>query len=93
MGWKSRKEHAGLCSTLPCLPQALMNIMGAFAFLSILLVGLRCVIQYSGNGSTFVLSDLAKTFVTFTHYLFRKAERTGNLRPVLVYATLAFEYW
>jgi len=48
------------------------------------------VLQY---GRTFVSPHLTKTFVTLVHYLFRKVERAGNLRPVLICKILAFEYW
>jgi hypothetical protein len=46
-----------------------------------------------GYGSTFVVAELTKTFVTFIHFLFRKVERAGNLRPILIYIILTFEYW
>ena len=45
-----------------------------------------------GYGSTFVLSELTKTFVTFAHFLFRNVARAGNLCPILIYIILTFEY-
>jgi len=47
------------------------------------------VLEY---GSTFVLSNFAKTSVTFVHLLARKLERAGNLHPILIYITPTFEY-
>jgi hypothetical protein len=47
------------------------------------------VLEYGG---TLGYSQFAKTFVTFLHNLFRKMERAGNLRPILIRIILAFEY-
>jgi hypothetical protein len=39
------------------------------------------VLEYD---STFVSRCLTKMFVSLTHFLFRKVERAGNLRPILI---------
>jgi hypothetical protein len=63
-----------------------------FLNLSNLLVVLQCVIQYFSMGVLSYPLHLTKTFVTLIHYLFRKVERAGNLRPILICKILAFEY-